>query len=98
MKRWPTMPLGDIAEVQWGNTSLTKASYVIEGFPAFSATGEDGLLPSYEHEADGIIVSAIGANCGKCFLAKGRWTAIKNTITITNLADKLCDIRYLFYF
>ena len=31
-------------------------------------------------------------------LAKGRWTAIKNTITITNPADKLCNIRYLFYF
>lgn len=98
MKRWPAKPLGEIAEVRWGNTSLTKASYVAEGFAAFSATGEDGFLPSYEHEEDGIVLSAIGANCGKCFLARGRWTAIKNTITITITAKVLCTIRYLFYF
>ena len=98
MKRWPTKLLGEIAEVRWGNTSLTKTSYVAEGFSAFSATGEDGFLPSYEHEEAGIVLSAIGANCGKCFLAKGRWTAIKNTITITSPAEELCTIRYLFYF
>ncbi|MCJ7699039.1 restriction endonuclease subunit S [Candidatus Bathyarchaeota archaeon] len=98
MKRWPTKLLSEIAEVRWGNTSLTKASYVSEGFTAFSATGPDGFLPFFEHEEDGIILSAIGANCGKCYLAKGRWTAIKNTITITNPADELCAIRYLYYF
>jgi len=98
MKRWPKRPLGDIAQVNWGDTSLTKASYVSEGFPAFSATGEDGFLQSYAHEDMGIVLSAIGANCGKCFLAEGRWTAIKNTITITAPNPELCNLPYLFYF
>lgn len=35
--------LGDICEVSWGDTSKTKASYVDEGYPAFSASGCDGL-------------------------------------------------------
>ncbi len=98
MKRWSTKSLGDIAKVLWGNTSLTKSTYVDEGFAAFSASGPDGLLPFYEHDEDGIILSAIGADCGKCFLANGKWTAIKNTITVTQPFDGLCIIPYLFYF
>lgn len=98
MSRWPTKPLGDIATVQWGNTSITKASYADNGFTAFSATGPDGFLPSYEHDEDGIVLSAIGADCGKCFFASGKWTAIKNTITITQPKNELCSLPYLFYF
>lgn len=68
--------------IVWGNTKITKKSYVQSGFDAYSATGRDGFLSKYDHENDGIVLSAIGADCGKCFLAYGRWTAIKNTITI----------------
>lgn len=68
--------------INWGNTNITKASYVSQGYIAFSASGPDGYLPSYEIDADAIVLSAIGADCGKCFRAFGKWTAIKNTITI----------------
>ena len=67
--------LGDICKVDWGNTALTKKSYVDDGeYLAVSATGGDGRLNHYEHEADVCVLSAIGAQCGKMFFPKQRWT------------------------
>ncbi|MDR0744667.1 MAG: restriction endonuclease subunit S [Holosporales bacterium] len=81
--RYPFSKLGDIAVVDWGNTNITKASYTEEGYFAYSSAGQDGNLPFYENDGDAIILSAIGARCGKCFLnISSKWTAIKNTITI----------------
>lgn len=91
---WPVKPLGEVANVNWGNTSITKASYTDTGFTAFSASGADGSLPFFEHEEEGIVVSAIGARCGRCFLASGRWTAIKNTITVVQPTAET-RLRYL---
>ena len=90
-------PLGKVAKVEWGNTSITKASYVESGFTAFSATGPDGFLPSAQWHGEGIVLSAIGARCGKCFLADGDWTAIKNTIVIQGDESRINN-RFLFYF
>ncbi|MHA1809403.1 MAG: restriction endonuclease subunit S [Candidatus Heimdallarchaeaceae archaeon] len=94
----PIVPLGEVAAVSWGNTSITKASYVDSGCVAFSASGPDGFLPVAEHHGEGVVLSAIGARCGKCFFANGDWTAIKNTITITPNGLERSDIRYLFHF
>jgi type I restriction enzyme S subunit len=90
--------LGDICDVRWGDTSITKASYVASGYLAFSASGPDGYLPTYAYDGPGIVLSAIGARCGKCFLAGGRWTSIKNTIVIRPYAPEDVDIRYLHLF
>ena len=79
---WSSVALGEIADVNWGNTSLTKKSYSESGFTAYSATGPDGWIDHAEFSGPGIVLSAIGARSGKCFLAEGQWTAIKNTITI----------------
>jgi type I restriction enzyme S subunit len=79
---WLRVALGEIADVNWGNTSLTKKSYSESGYTAYSATGPDGLIGHAEFSVPGIVLSAIGARSGKCFLAEGKWTAIKNTITI----------------
>jgi type I restriction enzyme S subunit len=79
---WSFVALGEIADVNWGNTSLTKKSYSESGFTAYSATGPDGWIEHAEFSGPGIVLSAIGARSGKCFLADGQWTAIKNTITI----------------
>jgi type I restriction enzyme, S subunit len=79
---WLSVALGEIADVNWGNTSLTKKSYSESGFTAYSATGPDGCIDHAEFSGPGIVLSAIGARSGKCFLADGQWTAIKNTITI----------------
>lgn len=78
--RWTRYRLGEVADVNWGDTSVTKASYVTQGFPAYSAVGPDGFLPYYDFERTGVVVSAIGVNCGKIWLARGRWSCIKNTI------------------
>ena len=93
---WTSRPLGELAVVKWGDTSTTKAAYVEEGFRAFSASGPDGFLDHYDFACDGIVLSAIGAKCGGTWFARGRWSAIKNTIVITN-PSKEVDIRFLFY-
>jgi restriction endonuclease S subunit len=94
---WVETTLGAVARVEWGNTSITKKSYVIHGYPAFSAAGEDGFLPLYEWEGSGVVLSAIGARCGRCFVAKGKWTAIKNTIVI-QVSEVILLNQFLFLY
>jgi type I restriction enzyme S subunit len=43
----------------------------------------------------GIVVSAVGARCGKAFLAVGEWTPIANTHAI--LPGEDLDVRWLWY-
>jgi type I restriction enzyme S subunit len=95
--QWRVVRLGKVATVDWGNTSLTKAIYRPFGFPAYSAAGQDGYVEFYEHEDEAVVVSAIGARCGKCFYAKGKWTAIKNTIII-KANPTVSDTSFLFYY
>lgn len=86
----------DLFELKWGNTNITKKSYVNDGFIAFSAAGPDGYLPHFEFDTTGIVLSAIGADCGKCFKANGKWTAIKNTITLIPIEknEDLVDVVF----
>lgn len=93
--KWEIVRLQEVAEIDWGNTNLTKNIYKSDGYyDVYSATGLDGKTDFYENEGDAIILSAIGARCGKCFLAQGKWTAIKNTIVIKNNSKIL--LKYLF--
>ena len=86
-----------VCTIDWGNTSLTKKSYEENGeFLAVSATGADGKISFYEHEADVCVLSAIGAQCGKMFFPQERFTAIKNTITLTP-KHEVVDGKYLYY-
>lgn len=92
-----TLKLKDICVIDWGNTSLTKKAYEVDGeYLAVSATGADGKISHYEHEADVCVLSAIGAQCGKMFFPQQRFTAIKNTITLTPNRE-LVDSKYLYY-
>ena len=92
----PRVRLKDICEVSWGDTTKTKASYMPEGYPAYSASGCDGFLPYFDHEGPGVVLSAIGAQCGKTWFAQGRWSCIKNTIYIKTAAPN-ADPRFIFY-
>ena len=89
--------LGEISKVEWGNTSLTKKSFVDEGeFLAVSAAGADGRIGHAEHESHIPVISAIGANCGRMFFPTEPFTAIKNTMTVTpNYGN---DSKFLYYF
>ena len=94
---WQALSLKEICDVDWGNTKLTKSSYVDEGsYLAVSAAGADGLIGHYEHEADVPVLSAIGAQCGRMFFPGARFTAIKNTITLTPKSG-ITDGKFLYY-
>jgi type I restriction enzyme, S subunit len=92
---WEVKKLGDIADISWGDTSTTKASYVEEGFSAYSASGLDGQLDHYDFDWTGIVLSAIGAQCGKTWLAQGKWSCIKNTIRFWS-KDECASNEFLF--
>jgi len=95
--KWPMVELGDVCAVDWGNTNLTKSTYTGNGqYLAVSATGGDGRIDHFEHEVGVSVLSAIGANCGKIFYPKERFTAIKNTITFTPDRGKISP-KFLFY-
>ncbi len=94
--KWDILPLGFVSSIDWGNTRLTKRIYSPKGkYDCYSASGKDGHTDTFEHDEEAIVLSAIGARCGKCFLAKGKWTAIKNTIIIKPSEKVLVDYLYL---
>ena len=89
--------LSEICNVDWGNTSLTKKSYIENGkFLAVSAKGCDGRINHYEHSEDVCVLSAIGAQCGKMFFPQEKFTAIKNTITLKPKKE-FVDGKFLYY-
>ena len=94
---WHEVSLKELCQVDWGNTKLTKSSYVTNGaFSAVSASGADGRIDHYEHEANVPVLSAIGAQCGKMFFPNEKFTAIKNTITLTPKKG-IVDGKFLYY-
>ena len=94
---WRITKLKDICVVDWGDTSLTKKSYIEGGkFLAVSAAGCDGRIDHADHKACTPVLSAIGAQCGRMFYPEEPFTAIKNTITLTPVAD-VVDNRFLFH-
>ena len=88
--------LGDVSDLSWGDTKTTKASYTEHGDVAYSASGPDGFLPYADYERVGVVLSAIGADCGRTWLAKGRWSCIKNTIRFWSTSP-LVDTEYLYW-
>ena len=93
---WPMAELSEVADSDWGNTTLTKSSYVESGpYLGVSAAGCDGRMDHAEHKVGTLVLSAIGANCGRMFFPGEDFTAIKNTMTIKGHPDKLHPL-YLF--
>ncbi|NOS83109.1 MAG: restriction endonuclease subunit S [Nitrospira sp.] len=92
---WEVKKLGDIADLRWGDTTKTKASYVEEGFDAYSASGLDGMMDHYDFDRKGVVLSAIGANCGRTWFASGKWSCIKNTIRFWSTPESI-STEFLF--
>lgn len=89
--------LGDIAQTaQGGKLKLSGKHFVEIGYPAYGAGGLNGLLEVAEFDEPGIVLSSIGARCGKCFLAEGQWTSMANTRLIFPDLERV-DIRFLWY-
>lgn len=80
---WCAVAGNIIFRTRSGNSKLIKGTLHSEDgpnrFPGFSASGQDVWLDDYEHEGVAIILSAVGARCGKAFLARGKWSAVANT-------------------
>lgn len=94
--RWTKVPLGEVATISWGDTRTTKAAYTSEGFTAYSASGADGWLPHADHSTQGVVLSAIGAQCGKTWLTNREWSCIKNTMWFRAKEDS-ASTPFLYY-
>lgn len=95
---WAASRLESIASFRQGGTlGLTKSgNYVSSGAVAFSAAGPDGFVDKVEFKDQaGVVLSAIGANCGRCFYAYGEWTTLANVQAI--LPGDQIDPKFLFY-
>lgn len=66
-------------------------------FPGYSASGQDVWLeaPSARFTGPGLVLSAVGARCGKVFYATDRWGVVANTTVLLPRPDH--DVRFLWY-
>ncbi len=56
----------------------------------------DGKLDHYDFDRNGVVLSAIGANCGKTWYACGKWSCIKNTIRFWSIVPTV-STEFLFF-
>ncbi|WP_298097289.1 restriction endonuclease subunit S [Brevundimonas sp.] len=81
---WRAAQLSQIARVHGGGRlKLNKSHYIDAGSQAYSAAGPDGFVEQVEGDTPTIVLSSIGARCGKSFLTDGPWTTLANTQVIT---------------
>ena len=89
--------VGDFCQiVQGGRLKLSGNDFVAQGFPAYGAGGLNGYLDVAEFDCEAVILSAIGARCGKCFHVSGHWTSLANTQIIIPDPDR-ADSRFLWH-
>ena len=88
---WVAVTASNVFVPRSGNSKLIKGKLYSEPaehlFPGYSASGQDVWLSNFEYEGTALILSAVGARCGKAFLANGQWSAIANTHIIWPLLD-----------
>jgi hypothetical protein len=75
-----------------GKQSASPGPGLVQGF---SASGPDVWVKQRQYHGPGVVVSAVGARCGKTFLADGEWTAIANTHAL--IPKDGLDPKYLWY-
>lgn len=80
---WRVGELSEIADIDWGNTNMTKREYVKNGkYLGVSAAGCDGRVNQKEYDYGAVVISAIGEYCGTIYLPIEDFTAIKNTLVV----------------
>jgi type I restriction enzyme S subunit len=94
-KNWKSKTLGELTKFKGGNSKLTKSAYRPSGVTAFSASGPDGFVDHAEHAGPAVIVSAVGAYCGKTWFADGEWTMIANTFAVVPTENVSAGFIYL---
>jgi len=82
-EHWEVMPVKRALRPQsCGNAAIknTAVATPLDGYaPAFSASGQDVWLPRALHRGSALVLSAVGARCGKTFRADGEWGVVANT-------------------
>ncbi len=97
MPKGVSVPLQDFCRiVQGGRLGLSGNDFVPEGFPAYGAGGINGYLGTDEFDEPAVVLSAIGARCGKCFFADGKWISLANTQLIFPDPSR-ADCKFLWY-
>ena len=88
---WRVIGANKVLIPRSGNSKLIKGKLFDsngEGlYAGYSASGQDVWLQTYEYEGTAIILSAVGARCGKAFLANEKWSAIANTHIVWPLEE-----------
>lgn len=96
---WPVLPLKRLLRPVSPGAVAIKGSLAdlgeSEGYPAYSASGQDVRVEVPQFSTDGIVLSAVGAQCGKCFHARGAWSVVANTQPF--LPTEKADARFMFY-
>jgi len=64
-------------------------------YPGFSASGQDVWLERAQFSGPGLVLSAVGARCGKVFEADGKWGIVANTVVL--LPRLGYDSHFLWY-
>lgn len=89
-------PLSKFAEVTRCQAQIGSKDAGATGHPLFTAGGLAGNYEPASNEGEAIILSAIGARCGKCFYTDGSWTAGANTLVIK--PKNANNARYLYHY
>ena len=97
---WTKVLLNQLASHHSGDSKIIKGKLPSQPaaglLPAYSASGQDVWRDKFAHEGDAIIISAVGARCGKCFKASGKWTAVANTHVVWPHPE-IIDRDFLWY-
>jgi type I restriction enzyme S subunit len=79
---WEIMPAKYVIEARAGGTAIKGQCCDSPGnglYQGYSASGPDVWLTSFDHSRPGLVLSAVGARCGKVFKADGKWGTVANT-------------------
>lgn len=98
---WVIEPLMKHLSSRSGDSKIIKGKQSSKPLPGlvqgFSASGADVWVKEAQHKGQGVVVSAVGARCGKTFRADGDWTAIANTHVLVPSKDCGLDFKWLWY-
>lgn len=89
---WTAVRIRDVASFKAGGSlKLTMADYKHEGTPAYTAEGQNGFAAVTEFDTKAVIVSSIGALCGKSFYNDGPFTTLANIQVIFGDEEKVSN-------
>lgn len=91
---WSVLAPKRLVKAQAGGTIIKNRASLekLSGYvPAFSASGQDIWLPNATHHGDALVLSAVGARCGKTFKANGAWGVVANTHILRPGAGQVRD-------